>query len=448
MNKSYILFILVITIFGSGCRKTSEPEIIPITPDFKDYVVLAWNDLGMHCLNPVYTQAVILPPYNTVYAQVIKRGDPPQVITEGISLEYQIVGNTYSYGKRDYSTFWDNANSLFGVAVEKNKGLTGNGLSGLMSTSGDHFIVTGIPVTPVKDDGTWSPFQVGEIIAKDNAGHMIASTRFTVPTSDEIHCDGCHIPNSLNNHNPFLDILQHHDKLHQPPDGLLVPAAPVLCARCHGAPELGTTGPGDAGKYLSAAIHRAHASRTYPDGSSIACYSCHPGPSTHCSRSLKHMREDGNCTTCHGDMLNVATTINNNTRIPWVNEPKCVSCHTGVTEVNTDTLLYRNSRGHGQIYCAGCHGSPHAMYPSREAGDNYQPNQYQNFATRIKSIGSCGGCHDNSRGPGSSTGTFISSHGGLNPRVATGCNICHTNVKSITESWPHAFGWMNSNYKK
>ena len=42
-----------------------------------DYVVLAWNDLGMHCLNPTYDQLIILPPYNTLWAQVVERGDPP-----------------------------------------------------------------------------------------------------------------------------------------------------------------------------------------------------------------------------------------------------------------------------------------------------------------------------------------------------------------------------------
>src|SRR5512138_704883 len=45
-----------------------------------DYTVLAWNDLGMHCLNPAYDKLMILPPYNTVWVQVVKRGDPPQLV--------------------------------------------------------------------------------------------------------------------------------------------------------------------------------------------------------------------------------------------------------------------------------------------------------------------------------------------------------------------------------
>ena len=37
------------------------------------YVVFAWNDLGMHCANPTYDKAVLLPPYNTLWVQVVKR---------------------------------------------------------------------------------------------------------------------------------------------------------------------------------------------------------------------------------------------------------------------------------------------------------------------------------------------------------------------------------------
>ena len=87
--------------------------------------------------------------------------------------------------------------------------------------------------------------------------------------------------------------------------------------------------------------------------------------------------------------------------------------------------------------CAGCHGSPHAMVPSREASDNYQALQYQG---RAKSIGSCGVCHAGSKGAGS--GGFIEQHGpGGQP---TACNVCHTAVTSSnTGSWPHQYQWRN-----
>ena len=52
----------------------------------QSYVVMAWNELGMHCLNPSYDTAVILPPYNNVRAQVIRRGNKPAVITAGVTV--------------------------------------------------------------------------------------------------------------------------------------------------------------------------------------------------------------------------------------------------------------------------------------------------------------------------------------------------------------------------
>jgi hypothetical protein len=65
---------------------------------FGDYSVFAWNDLGMHCLNPSYDKLVILPPYNNVMVQVVKRGNPPQVVTSGIIVSYKLTNNTSSYG--------------------------------------------------------------------------------------------------------------------------------------------------------------------------------------------------------------------------------------------------------------------------------------------------------------------------------------------------------------
>jgi hypothetical protein len=163
-----------------------------------DFVVVAWNDLGMHCLNPTYDQAVILPPYNTVWAQVIKRGNPPQIQTANITVDYRILGNTYSYGKTDshggvFAQFWDNMQSLFGASLAHDRGLNledpslNNGLAGSMKVAGDHFQVNGIPVVPVSDAGVWNPYQVAEIAVLNAAGDTLAKTRCTVPTSDEIN---------------------------------------------------------------------------------------------------------------------------------------------------------------------------------------------------------------------------------------------------------------------
>lgn len=428
-NYLRVLFpFLSIVILLSACGSENETAS-NVNPSGSGYVVFAWNDLGMHCLNPTYDEAVILPPYNNLVAQVVKRGSKPQIVTSGITVEYRIVNNTYSSGKRSYGQFWDYALGLFGVVLQRDKGLNisdplvSNGLSGLMLAKPDYFVANGIPVTPVDDSGVWNPYQVAEVTVKDASGAVVAQTRTNVPVSDEINCGKCH------GQKPFGDILARHDTLH---GTSLASRKPVLCAECHGSPVLGQSGPGSSGKYLSYAIHKSHSGR------SATCYDCHPGDTTKCNRSLSHTSTDGNCSQCHGSMTQVADSISSGGRTPWLSEPNCLTCHDGVSGVDTGQTLYRNSRGHGNIYCAGCHGSPHAMFPSREASDNYQAIQYQG---RAKAIGSCGACHEHSRGEGSNE--FLEEHGGTNPENLSACNICHTSVTANTGQWPHSFQWKN-----
>ena len=129
----------------------------------QDYIMIGWNDLGMHCSNKDFSTFVILPPYNNVTAQVIRAGDAvnlPAVITSDLRVAYEIPGNTYSIGK---TNFWDYEDQIFGVNLSPNIGLTGNGLSGDMTAESDHFTVTGIPITPYQDDDLVNedPFQLG-----------------------------------------------------------------------------------------------------------------------------------------------------------------------------------------------------------------------------------------------------------------------------------------------
>ncbi len=399
------------------------------SPIGSEYVVFAWNDLGMHCLNPSYDQAVILPPYNNLWAQVVKRGSVPQIVTDGLTVEYRILNNSFSYGKGLYGQFWDNVVKLFGTELERNKGLNltdpaiHNGLAGQMAPKAEHFQADGIPVTPVDDSGNYNPYQVAVVTVKNSAGTIVAQTRATVPVSDEIDCAKCH------GQNPFLDLLQRHDSKHHTS---LVSEMPVLCANCHGSPALGSLDKGRSGRFLSDVIHSSHATR------GAECLDCHPGRVTKCSRSLAHTAPDGNCMTCHGTMSDVGGTVKSGSRIPWVDEPKCATCHGGVAEVDTGSTLYRKAKGHGEVHCAGCHGSPHAMIPTSQPSDNYQAIRYQGSA---KTIGSCGACHSRSRGLEGEIGEFAETHGGSNPERRTACNVCHTAVSADTPQWPHAYQW-------
>jgi hypothetical protein len=418
---------------GGGGGGGSPP---PATGEF---VVFAWNDLGMHCLNPSYDSAVILPPYNDLLVQVVRRGSPPEIVVSGIKVEYRIVNNTYSYGKGNFGQFWDNMMDLFGVSLPHDKGLNlvdpsiNNGLSGEMLAKTDHFEADGIPVVPIDDSLTRNPYQVAEITVKDAQGNVLAQTRTTIPTSDEFNCQKCH-KSASSPSAPVDPYLQVHDR--DRGTDLSTRTKAFLCASpgCHISPALGQSG-GPGANYLSKAIHGFHGGLSAAE--QPACYDCHPGQNAECNRSLRHTAADGNCQTCHGTLAQVAATIASG-RTPWVGEPECSMCHGGTTipEVDTGAARYRDSSGHGGMRCTACHSSPHAMVPSREASDNYQAIQYQNKAV---TIGSCGACHGSSKGEG--LGEFGEEHGGANGRRSA-CNVCHTQVPVEPTKWPHAFKWQ------
>jgi len=93
-----IIQLLFVVIFGAVTQREKLSTR-------QDYILIAWNDLGMHCANQDFSKVVVLPPFNTLYAQVIKKGSVsalPQVLTDSLTLSYEIPGNTYSVGKTNF----------------------------------------------------------------------------------------------------------------------------------------------------------------------------------------------------------------------------------------------------------------------------------------------------------------------------------------------------------
>ena len=335
----------------------------------ESYVVLGWNDLGMHCYNRDFRDLAVLPPYNTLWAQVIRVGDPPEVVTTGLTVEYSFPDNTDSVGK---SNFWTYDQQLFGVNLPDNVGLAGFGLSGEMQAAGDHFEAVGIPLTEFRDGETTPyPYQLAELVVKqDPGGNEVARLTVVAPVSTEMHCEYCHSDGDqegIATGRVETNILTLHDEenLEEYPAGYETPLMnrrPVLCAECHSSNALGKPGlPGIPS--LSKAMHEKHDGEV--QDSESGCYSCHPGPQTQCLRDVMATSESQmTCIDCHGTMYQVSQKPN-----PWLNEPRCdnAACHgSGYAQ---DQALYRNSKGHGAVYCEGCHDSPHAIAPSREAND-------------------------------------------------------------------------------
>jgi hypothetical protein len=346
----------------------AHPASVPLSrPDTAtgEVIVLAWNDLGMHCYNQSFADLAVLPPYNSLWAQVIRVGDPPQVITQGISVTYVFTDNTYSAQPK--SDFWLYAQDLFGLAapLTPNVGLTGKGMWGTMDLHDGHFVAEGIPLTEFRDSApsTPYPYQLATVIVRDaSTGQELARTVAVAPVSTEMHCEYCHDDNGIANDDIATGVVEQNIlTLHDDENGTtLMAERPVLCAECHASNALNMVG-NPALPSLSEAMHDEHADKVHPG--MTGCYSCHPGPRTQCLRDV--MAQQGmDCVSCHGTMETVARNPN-----PWLNEPRCDNPNCHGSSYAQDQPLYRLSKGHGDIYCAGCHDSPHAIAPSRQPND-------------------------------------------------------------------------------
>ena len=173
----------------------TPPTPVPTAPaQTGRYKLIAWNDLGMHCVDDTFDAFSILPPYNNLWAQLVVQpnGGAPQVLTQGVTVEYGFVDNSTSANKIN---FWDYETALFGVNLPPNIGLTGNGLTGQMRAAGDHFVAEGVPLTPYNDSTPTQrqPYQLARLVARNSStGEMLAETTFVAPVSDEINCMNCH----------------------------------------------------------------------------------------------------------------------------------------------------------------------------------------------------------------------------------------------------------------
>ncbi len=470
------------------------------------YVLSAWNDLGMHCMDGNdYSVFSILPPYNNLHAQIKnKNGD---LVTSGVTLTYESTTgtdgkiNTTSYTK---TNFWDYARDLFGASPNSDTGLTGNPTPSTTpkamtyNQTHNYWEAEGIPITPYNDDGSKNYYPLVKVVAKDSNSNVLAQTKTVLPVSDEMDCKRCHSSTlSTNDAKPLkgwvnesdvqkdykLNILRLHDQKN--PNaikdnydalkakgyiyneaGLETTAAngtPILCVACHKSNALPNVGLGL--KSLTQVIHSKHANVIDPNTKMklndsthrTSCYTCHPGSQTQCLRGAmgSPKNSDGSsvmdCQSCHGTMNHVGDAK----REGWMDQPNCQACHhDGKREITaidplTNTLravvdskfatmpntpthgksLYRFSKGHGDLQCSACHGSPHAIYPANDA-DNLVSISIQGHTG---TIAQCNACHTTT--PKTTTGgphgmhpignEWVKDHEDAAERDATQCKVCH-----------------------
>lgn len=281
-----------ITVSNSSSSKTVQVTVVNNTPPAAgNYTLLAWNDLGMHCMDGIdFSVFTILPPYNTLHAQL--KDKTGKLISSGVNLTYEAVPdstgsiNTYSAGK---TNFWQNSGKLFGLSPPPDVGLNLDGLATGTPDPGNEtpsltqpapqmtynaeykwYEAEGLPVTPIDDSGKKNFYPTVKVVAKDITGNVLATTTTVLPVSDEMTCKSCHASNSPTNdakpvagwiNDPNLEkdwkrnILRLHDerKLALPlyqqalsilnsqnsgykTNGLLPTAdsgQPILCVACH-----------------------------------------------------------------------------------------------------------------------------------------------------------------------------------------------------------------------
>ena len=425
----------------SGTAKSSLAVVAPPGEGGPTQVV-AWNDLGMHCIDPDFSVFSILPPYNTVQAQLLSGGQLETAGT-GWSVTYEAVAdpsgsiNSTSIGKTD---FWEHEQALFGVDLPPDTGLAGNSMPGganvpqamHLDPVWQWFVAEGVPVTPIDDGGGHNKYPLFRIVVRDAGGQMVASTVTTVPNSDEMRCDQCHFSGGhpaarptagwVFDPDPVLDdrinILALHDDLEgggplfqsalsavgYDPGGLqatLAGGSPILCAACHGSNALPGTGV-EGVTPLTQAMHAGHAAVLAADGASLdsvdnrtSCYTCHPGLETKCLRGAmgKAVGPDADylisCQGCHGTMSDVGDPA----RVGWFEQPNCQQCHTGTAIDNAGAIRFDS------VFEPD--GSPHVAANGVFATDPDTP------------------------APGFSLYRFSTGHGGLQ------CAVCHGSPHAI-----------------
>ncbi|HSB30521.1 MAG TPA: carboxypeptidase regulatory-like domain-containing protein [Candidatus Sulfobium mesophilum] len=366
------------TTVNWALTKTYGNQAIPAKN--MNYMIFAWNDLGMHCDQDDYSYFMVLPPYNTLHAQVFQRsGDGANLITSGITISYAFPKKTNS---ALHTNFWAYA-PQYGFNAPTNVGISGTPLAGNMSldAKGLSWEAVGIPITPYDDDGTWDPYGTAVITVKNSSGQVLQTANVVAPVSTEMMCSNCH-----GTTNPQLDILQKHDAL----SGTTLAADQAkgtvhACAECHADNALGM--PGKAGvENLSLAMHNFHKDKMNTTPQAMAttpgCYNCHPGPKTQCLRGIM-FRAGKTCSDCHGDMYGMTNGILAG-RQPWLEEPQCGGCHGATYSENANTL-FRNSvlqnsptgDMDNRIYCEACHNGTHAEYTTANTADPTIPMQLQ-----------------------------------------------------------------------
>jgi PKD repeat protein len=474
---------------------------VAVNTDAATSTILGWNNLGMHCMDSDYSVFTVLPPYNTIEAQLIVGG---KLVTNGAgyTVTYQALAdpsgsiNTTSVGK---GNFFNYTADLYGP-VAPDQGLLIWPMPGPVNIPQTNVFETlnqpvhgvftpvnwwraeGIPIFPYDDSLRKNPYPMMRMIAHDASYQPIATNDIVLPVSDEMDCRTCHasgtqaatqpaagwVWDGLPERDYRLNILRLHDEHEFAQHGALYAAAlatnnynpaglyrrvtadgkPVLCALCHASEALQTAGfPG--APPLTTSVHSYHTNAMDPFLNTTldnalnrsACYRCHPGSTTRCLRGAmgSAIAADGSMEMQCQSCHGNMSAVGSPSRVGWIMEPNCQACHTGTATSNS-----------GAIRFTSAFDSPGHMRVPTDQTFATTPNTPPtgppslNLSLYRFSIGhgglQCSACH------GSTHAEFPTSHVNDNVRntalqghagVMSECTACHTSMPTNTASGPH-----------
>lgn len=376
-----------------------------------NWTVTGWNNLGMHCMDSDYSVFSILPPYNTIQAQVIQGvNGTAHLITNaaGYAVTYQAVADpagSINMTSVDKGNFYRYAPKLLGINLPQDQGVPLPGALPAASMPGSSntprtmnyetasrwFVAWGIPITPYDDKLYRDSYPMMRLTAQTGTT-TLASTDIILPVSDEMDCRICHASGSGPAAQPKngwvweaapdrdyrLNILRFHDEERQKTIPALYPAIlaargfntngletsvrtddkPILCAACHLSEAIPNSGyPGLPP--LTEAVHALHAQVIDPSTGQIlnasdnrtSCYRCHPGSDTRCLRGAmgKAISPDGSLAMQCQDCHGSMSTVGATNRTGWLEEPNCQACHTGDAVSNSGQIRYTSVYSTGTV---------------------------------------------------------------------------------------------------
>jgi hypothetical protein len=392
-----------------------------------EYVLLAFAQQGFAQSNQNIAWTLDYPK-PTLFAQLVKRGDTPELVTDKVTLRWELDPKT---------TSTEGESATRGGAMR----LADDGIA----------FAAQVPVSGTQIDGQRNPYPFVRVTAHDDEGNALAASGAVVTVAPEFGCAMCHA-------DAEYAILKVHDR-HQGTslENYARQGTAVQCRHCHTGLQGDAAKPAPGtGMSVSAAIHGWHAPYMANRGAD-ACLSCHTGlgystpkdkaaddakpsgkPLPLLARDMHVMNSGLTCVTCHGFLEDHALALLTaehqagqtlaakamaqispregetletiKPRRPWVQTPDCAACHDFSVKPKAPAVSgfdkwAENAKGRynsrpdelSVMRCAACHGAPHALYPaSNPLGknlDNLVPLQYQSLAKSIGAADNCSLCH-------------------------------------------------------